>query len=99
MDPCRGCLVLAVGADQAQPESGGDQVLELAPGEALVADEDQPGPQHACTGGAGQQLARDLAFPDLRVGQAPRHGHPVRGGDQVQLINPQYQRECAAQYP
>src|SRR5271169_1936378 len=40
-----GCLVLAVGADQAQPESGGDQVLELASGEALVADEDQPGPQ------------------------------------------------------
>src|SRR5690348_3374601 len=38
-----GCLVAPVGADQAQPESGGDQILELASGEALVADEDQPG--------------------------------------------------------
>src|SRR6516225_9113036 len=42
-----GCLVAAVRADQGQPEPGGDQVLELPPGEALVADEDHPGPQRA----------------------------------------------------
>src|SRR6266567_8317586 len=42
--PVPGHLVLAVGADQAQPESGSDQVLELASGEALVADQDQAGP-------------------------------------------------------
>src|SRR5690242_13461528 len=63
-----GCLVLAVRADQAHLESGGDQVLELAPGKALVPDEDQPGPQRPGPGGMGQQLARDLAFPDFRVG-------------------------------
>jgi hypothetical protein len=38
-----GDLVAAVGADQAQPETVSDQVLELAPGEALVADQDQAG--------------------------------------------------------
>jgi hypothetical protein len=37
------------------------------------------------TGSVRQQFAGDLAFPDLRVGQAPRHRHPVRGDDQVQL--------------
>src|SRR5579863_3927833 len=64
-----GCLVLAVGADQVQPVPGGDQVLELAAGEALVADEDQPGAQRAGTGGVGQQLARDLALAELGIGQ------------------------------
>src|SRR6266700_413675 len=37
--PVPGRLVLAVGADQAQPEAARDQVLELAAGEALVPDE------------------------------------------------------------
>src|SRR5947208_11589974 len=40
--PVPGCLVAAVGADQGHPEAGGDQVLEVAPGEALVPDEGQP---------------------------------------------------------
>src|SRR6266550_1539080 len=61
--PVPGRLVLAVGADQVQPEAARDQVLELAAGKALVADEDQPGPQRAGASGAVQQLARDLAFP------------------------------------
>src|SRR5690242_7754332 len=55
-----GCLVAAVGADQPQPEPGGDQVLEGAPGEALVADEDQPGPQRAGPAGVRQQLGGHL---------------------------------------
>src|SRR2546421_12392093 len=57
MDPVPGRLVLAVGADQVQPEPGGDQVLELAAGEALVADEDQAWPQRAGAGCVGQQFA------------------------------------------
>src|SRR5689334_4230520 len=54
--PVTGCLVAAVGPDQVHGESGGDQVLELPPGEALVADEDQPRPQRTGAGGVGQQL-------------------------------------------
>jgi len=41
--PVPGRLVAAVGADQVQAEAGGEQVLELAPGEALVADQVSPG--------------------------------------------------------
>src|ERR1700747_1589908 len=53
--PVPGCLVAAVGPDQVQGESGGDQVLELPPGEALVADEGQPGPQRGPAGSMGEQ--------------------------------------------
>src|SRR5512133_1624572 len=38
-----GRLVAAVGPDQVQAVPAGDQVLELLPGQALVADQDQPG--------------------------------------------------------
>src|SRR5512140_1198052 len=54
--PVAGWLVAAVGADQAQAKCGGEQVLEVAPGEALVADESQPGPQRAGPLGVGEQL-------------------------------------------
>src|ERR1022692_3100678 len=37
--PVAGCLVTAVGPDQADAEPVGDQVFELPPGEALVADQ------------------------------------------------------------
>ena len=46
----------------------------------------------------GMPARGDLPLAELGVGQAPGRRHPVRGGDQVQL-QPQYQRECAAQYP
>src|SRR6266516_4761960 len=72
--PVAGGLVAAVGPDQAQPEPGGDQVLELPPGEALVADEDAARPQRAGPGGVRQQPGRHLAFPDPGAGQAPGHG-------------------------
>src|SRR5205809_2279769 len=54
--PMAGCLVAAVGTDHAQPEPAGDQVLELAPGEPLVADQGQSGPQGMSAGGVGEQL-------------------------------------------
>src|SRR5215471_8199428 len=46
-----GCLVAPVRADQPQPVPGADQVLELPAGEALVADQGQPGPQRIAAGG------------------------------------------------
>src|SRR5215469_10163246 len=58
--PVPWCLVAAVGPDQVQPVAGGDQVFEVPPGESLVADEDQPGPQRAGAGGVGEQFGRDL---------------------------------------
>jgi hypothetical protein len=46
-----GLLAAAVGADHAHLELGGDQVLEVAAGEALVPDQDHPRPQCPGTGG------------------------------------------------
>src|SRR5580693_3468496 len=51
-----GCLVAAVGADQAQPEPGGDQGLEVLASESLVADEGQPRPQRAGAADVGEQF-------------------------------------------
>ena len=38
-----GGLVFAVGADQVRVQVAGDEGLEVAPGEALVAEDDLPG--------------------------------------------------------
>src|SRR5690349_5427111 len=58
-----GRLVAAVRADQVQPVAGGEQVLELAPGEALVADEGQPpAAGHGC-GGRGRAGRRPPRVP------------------------------------
>jgi hypothetical protein len=81
------CLAAAVGADEVQAEPAGDQVLEVAAGEALVADEGQPGPQGVIAARVRQQRGGYLAFPDFRAGQAPGDGHPVRRGEQVELLN------------
>jgi hypothetical protein len=78
-----GCLVAAVGADQLQLVPAGDQILERPVGEALVADEGQPGPQRAGVGGVREQFGSYFAFPDFWGGRAPGHGHPVGGGEQV----------------
>lgn len=67
---------------------GGGQVLEPAAGEPLVTDEGQPGPQRTGAGGVREQGRGHLALADLRAGEAPRHRHPVRGRDQVQLQVP-----------
>src|SRR5438046_8861615 len=66
--PMAGCLVAAVGTDHAQPEPAGDQVLELAPGEPLVADQGQSGPQGMSAGGVGEQLGGYLAFAHRGAG-------------------------------
>jgi hypothetical protein len=96
--PVPGCLVLAVGADQAQPVPGSDQILEPAPGKSLVADKDQAGPQRAGAGGVREQLRGDLAFPVF--GSARHHATGIPSGVVIRHgFNPQYQRECAAQYP
>src|ERR1700730_11689563 len=86
--PVAWCLVAAVGTDQVDAEAGGDQVLEVPPGEALVADEDQPGPQGAGAAGMREPAGGCPASADLGAGQAPGDGHPVRGSDQVQLQPP-----------
>src|SRR5881227_704688 len=49
--PVPGFLVAAVGPDQVQAKCGGEQVLELAPSEPLVADQGQSRPQRARAGG------------------------------------------------
>src|SRR5438094_8522146 len=69
--PVAGWLVAAVGPDQAQREPGGEQVLEVPPGEALVADQGQPRPQRAGPLSVGEQFGGHLAFPQLRAGPAP----------------------------
>ena len=71
-------LAAAAGAGRAQPGPGGGQVLGLLPGESLVADQGQPGPRRTDTAGVREQLAGDLAFPGLRIGQAPGRRHLVR---------------------
>src|SRR5215831_7984154 len=81
--PVAGCLVAAVGPDQVQAELAGDQVLEVLPGEAFVADQDQSRPQRLAAGGVGEQFGGYFALADLGAGQAPRRRHPVWGGDQV----------------
>src|SRR5690349_23151332 len=48
--PVPGRLVAAVRADQAHRVPGGDQVLEVPPGEPLVPDQDQARPQRAGAG-------------------------------------------------
>ena len=57
-----------------------------------------PGRSDPARAAWGEQVRGDLLLAELGVGQAPGRRRPVRGGDQVQL-QPQYQRECAAQYP
>src|SRR5262245_33512607 len=62
-----GFLVPAVGADQLYPVSGGDKVLEVPAGEALVADEGQPGPQRTGAGSVREQSGGGLPLADLRA--------------------------------
>jgi hypothetical protein len=58
----------------------------------------QPGPRRTDTAGVREQLAGDLAFPGLRIGQAPGRRHLVRVAIRYRF-NPHHQRGCAAQYP
>src|SRR2546423_7630863 len=57
-----GRLVAPVRPDQAQPVPGGDQILEIPAGEALVPDQYQPRAQRPGAGGVRGQLPGDLAL-------------------------------------
>ena len=86
--PVAGCLVAAVRADQVQPDPVGDQVLEL-PARRSPCRRSGSVPARSAPVRAAWPAARRR--PRVRRswgGQAPGHGHPVRGGDQVQLQPP-----------
>src|SRR6266702_8545481 len=89
-----GGFVLAVGTDQVRAQAGGDEVLEVAPGEALVTEDDLPGADQVVA--AFQQGGHDLAFPQPGMGQAPDDRHAVGGGDQIQPEPPEEPRMAGA---
>ena len=68
--PEPGCLVFAVGADQVRSQLAGDELLEVFPGEALVAEDDLPAADQLVV--AFQQGAGDLALAVGRGGPGPR---------------------------
>ena len=91
-----GNLVAAAGRTRSA-EGGGEQVFEVAPGEALVADEDQPG--------RAVPTRRAWASNSAATSRSPMPG--LAGHQAVGIppglvarysFRPQYQRECAAQY-
>jgi len=74
-------LISTVGTQQHRA-MGGDQLLEVAAGEAFVGHDDQPWPQPAAL---VVQHGRDhLALAQLGSGQAPSHRESVRGGQHIQ---------------
>ena len=87
IDPCRGASSRRSGPDQGSPKPAVTGPRSPAR-EALVPDQRQSRPQGAGAPGVGEQLRGDFAFADLGAGQAPGDGHPVGGGDQVQLQPP-----------
>jgi len=82
-----GRFVASVRAQQGDLK-GSDLPFDLASGEALVGQHRRAGTQSPGLHGGGDQVQTDVSFADLRVGQTPRDGHPVRGGEQVQLESP-----------
>ena len=55
-----GGFIFAVGADQVRAEFAGDEGFEVAPGEALVAEDDLPGADEVMV--TGQQRGHHFAF-------------------------------------
>src|SRR5271169_6846037 len=94
--PEPGGLVFTVGADQVRSQLAGDERLEVTAGEALVAEDDLPGPDQVVI--AFQQRPGHLPLAEPGVGQAPDHRHAIRGGYQVQPESPE-NLEWLAQYP
>ena len=94
--PEPGGLVFAVGADQVRAELAGDEGLEVAAGEALVAEDDLPGADQVVI--AFQQGPGDLPLAE------PGWARPqITGMPSAVVIrysrNPQKNREWLAQYP
>src|SRR6266545_946481 len=79
-------LVGAVGAQQPDAKPG-EVVGELAAGEALVAQDEQSWAQAGAL--VVEHGGHDLAFAQLRRGQAPRDRQPVRCGQHVQPEAPE----------
>ena len=74
-------LVFWVGSDQFRFESSGDEVLEVFPSEAFVADDDLAGADEMAV--MAEHRFGGFAFSDFRVRQSPDDGHSVGGADQV----------------
>ena len=82
-----GGFVAAGGAQQADAEVIAREALELAPGEALVAEEYLASPDKCVV--VFEQIAGKVAFADLGAGQAPDDRHAVGDGDQVESESPE----------
>jgi len=71
-------LAAAVGRTGRSPNPAVARSPDSCPANPLSPIKGQPGPRRADTAGVREQLAGDLAFPGLRIGQAPGRRHPVR---------------------
>ena len=81
-------LALAVWADERRIE-GGDSLLELLAGEALVSGDDLPTLKEAFLACSFEHRRGDLALPLVCWGRREVDGHPVRGAQQVQPQPPE----------
>jgi hypothetical protein len=75
-------------------QAGGNEGPEVAPGEALLAEDDLPGADQVVI--TLQQGLDHFPLAQAGVGQAPEDGHALGGGDQVQA-EPQKNLEWLAQ--
>ncbi len=76
-----------VGSDQFRFEFSGDEVLEVFPSEAFVADDDLAGADEMAF--VAEHRFGGFAFSDFRVRQSPDDGHSVGGADQVKAKSPE----------
>src|SRR6266545_268246 len=86
-----GLFVFAVGADEGGVQSR-DCLLELAPGEAFVADDDLLAGEEPLAAGAVEHRRGDLALGLVRRGQAEADRHPVWRAQQIQPQAPEVAR-------
>lgn len=80
-------LILAVGAHQMRAELIGDEGLELASREPLVADDHLARLDEMPV--VAQQRRGHFPLSELRVRESPDHGHPVGGADQIETEPPE----------
>src|SRR5680860_859533 len=81
-----GCLVTAIGAQEGAAQKL-DELLDLGPGEALVADH-----RVALQLDPREQLGDDLALGCVARREAEGDRHPVRSAEQVELEAPEVAR-------
>ena len=80
-------FVIPVGSDQFGFEFSGDEVLELFPGEAFVADDDLAGSDQMFV--VAEHRFGCFAFPNFRVSKSPDDRHSVGCADQVEAKSPE----------